>query len=67
MPVGTPKCPNHGCGMNPTDDLRIWICPISDARFEADCTPQGICTVQHKDGTITEERRMLQISGQGKG
>ncbi len=29
----TPRCPNHAVPMNRTDDIHIWICPISYARF----------------------------------
>lgn len=31
-----PKCPNHHVEMDRTDNPKIWICPISDARFEVD-------------------------------
>lgn len=31
-----PRCPNHKCEMNKTDNMRIWICPQSGARFECD-------------------------------
>jgi hypothetical protein len=31
-----PKCPNHTCEMDPTDEPRIYICPISSAEFEVD-------------------------------
>lgn len=34
--MSRPKCPNHLVEMSPTDERRIWICPISDARFECD-------------------------------
>lgn len=30
------RCPNHTVEMSKTDNPRIWICPISDARFECD-------------------------------
>jgi transcription elongation factor Elf1 len=32
----TPKCPNHTVPMDKTDQPRMWICPISGARFECD-------------------------------
>jgi transcription elongation factor Elf1 len=32
--MNRPKCPNHGCEMNKTDNKSIYICPISGARFE---------------------------------
>lgn len=32
----TPTCPNHGAQMSPTGDPRIYICPVSNARFEVE-------------------------------
>lgn len=34
--MARPKCPNHGVEMIGTDERRIFICPVSDARFECD-------------------------------
>lgn len=34
--MSRPKCPNHVVEMDPTDEPRIWICPVSTARFECD-------------------------------
>lgn len=34
--MSTPRCPNHKVPMSGTDNRRIWICPVSDARFECD-------------------------------
>jgi len=34
--MSRPKCPNHTVEMSPTDQPRMWICPVSGAHFEAD-------------------------------
>jgi len=34
--MSRPKCPNHTVEMDPTGDRRIWICPVSAARFECE-------------------------------
>jgi hypothetical protein len=34
--MSRPKCPNHTVEMDRSGDPRIWICPVSDARFEVD-------------------------------
>lgn len=39
--MSRPKCPNHTCEMSPTDNMRIWICPVSGARFECDVETQA--------------------------
>lgn len=31
-----PKCPNHTVEMDPTDNPRYWVCPVSSARFEVE-------------------------------
>lgn len=38
--MSRPKCPNHGCEMQGTDERRIYICPISGADFECDVEDQ---------------------------
>lgn len=34
--MSRPKCPNHTVEMDKSDEPRIYICPISSARFEVD-------------------------------
>ncbi len=34
--MSRPKCPNHAVQLEPTDQKRLWICPISDAEFECE-------------------------------
>lgn len=38
--MARPKCPNHGCEMQATDERRIFICPVSDYPFECDVADQ---------------------------
>lgn len=51
--MARPKCPNHKVEMIPTDQRRIWICPISDARFT--------CNVDTQDAN---RQRRVNLAGQ---
>lgn len=42
--MSRPKCPNHGCEMQATEERRIYICPVSGYDFE--------CDVADKEGQI---------------
>ena len=45
----TPKCPNHAAPMQHSGTPRIYICPVSDARFECDDESQANKTEQKID------------------
>lgn len=46
--MSRPKCPNHAVEMTATDERRIFICPISDARF--------MCDVEEAEGEIKNDK-----------
>lgn len=53
--MSRPKCPNHGCQLQATDERRIFICPVSDYPFECDVSDQeGKIKIDKFGNKITE-------------
>lgn len=63
--MSRPKCPNHTVEMTPTDERRIFICPISDARFECDVEDQDTEVKIDKFGKQTYDYKITQLNGTG--
>lgn len=63
--MSRPKCPNHTVEMNKTDEPRIWICPISGARFEADADEQEHMVKYDKYGRPMIEYKLTPLDGAG--
>lgn len=61
----TPKCPNHVVPMQRTNEKRIWICPISGARFEADSEDQENEKKIDKLGNPVTEIKLTPLDGVG--
>lgn len=63
--MSRPKCPNHTVEMDKTDEPRIWICPISGARFEAEADEQRGEVRYDKYGNPMIEWKLKPLDGQG--
>jgi hypothetical protein len=63
--MSRPKCPNHTVEMDPTDQRRMWICPISGAHFEADADFQDKVKKFDKFGRPMQEWKVTQTDGTG--
>lgn len=63
--MSRPKCPNHTCEMSPTDNRRIWICPISGADFECDVDTQDKNIKLDKYGKPMASYKVTQVDGNG--
>lgn len=63
--MARPKCPNHTVEMTPTDERRIFICPISDARFECDVEEAETETKIDKFGNQMFEWKITPLDGDG--
>lgn len=61
--MSRPKCPNHTCEMIKTDQKRMWICPISGARFEADSDDQTATKKYDKFGQPVVDWHIEQADG----
>lgn len=59
--MSSPKCPNHVVSMDKTDERRMWICPISGARFEADGDEAQQTTKIDKFGNPVTEWKITSI------
>ena len=59
--MARPKCPNHTVEMDPTDNPRMWICPISGARFEADVDNKGGVKKKDKFGRPLVEFKVTAV------
>lgn len=63
--MSRPKCPNHACEMQATDERRIFICPISGARFECDVEEQEKDIKFDKYGKPMVEWKLTPLDGDG--
>lgn len=63
--MARPKCPNHTVEMTPTDERRIFICPVSDARFECDVEDQEAEVKRDKFGKEIIEWIITPLDGDG--
>ena len=63
--MSRPKCPNHTVEMEKTDERRIWICPISGARFEADSDEYSADVKYDKFGNPITEWKLNPLDGLG--
>lgn len=63
--MSLPKCPNHGVSMNKTDERRVWICPISGYRFEADSDENEATQKIDKYGRPIVEWKLKALDGNG--
>lgn len=61
--MSRPKCPNHTVEMDPTDEKRIWICPISGARFEVSIDDQQKEQKKDKYGRLMQEWKLVPLDG----
>lgn len=60
-----PKCPNHHCEMDKTNERHIWICPISGARFEVETEDIGTEKKYDKFGNEMTSYKLIPLDGQG--
>lgn len=60
-----PKCPNHTCEMIATNNKRIFICPISSARFECDVEDKGMEKLFDKFGKEMISFKVTALDGEG--
>jgi hypothetical protein len=63
--MSRPKCPNHAVEMERSDEPRIYICPISDARFECATDDQSKKTKFDKFGNPMQEYEVTPLDGEG--
>lgn len=63
--MGRPKCPNHGCELDPTDNKRVGICPISGYHFQVDIDDKGGLVSKDKFGRIMQEFIVTPLDGEG--
>lgn len=63
--MGRPKCPNHTVEMTRTDNPRIYICPISDARFEVDVDDMTSEVKVDKFGNPMIDWKITPLDGDG--
>lgn len=61
--MSRPKCPNHSCEMQATDERRMFICPISGAFFECDVDTQDKETKIDKYGRPMVGYKVTQADG----
>jgi hypothetical protein len=58
-----PRCPNHLVELDPTDNLRIGICPISGARFQVDVDVATSEIKLNKDGHPIHQLTVVPLDG----
>ena len=63
--MSRPKCPNHQCEMDRSGEPRIWICPVSSARFEADSEDQTREVRHDKFGRPITSYKLTPLDGVG--
>lgn len=63
--MSRPPCPNHQVSMEKSDEPRIFICPISGARFEADSDENEAVRKIDKFGRPMIEWKLKPLDGQG--
>lgn len=63
--MSRPKCPNHTVEMDRTDEPRVWICPISGARFEADSDDLSTEVRYDKYGRPLIDWKLTPLDGDG--
>lgn len=63
--MSRPKCPNHTVEMQATDNRRIYICPVSDARFECDVETQDKEQKLDKYGKPMLSYKVTPLDGDG--
>lgn len=63
--MSRPCCPSShpGVEMQPTNNKRIWICVISDARFEVEVEEQGKDMKKDKWGRMKPKYKITQLDG----
>jgi len=62
--MARPKCPGHHCEMEPTNNPRIYICPISGWKFECDVDEQSTRTKLDKFGRIMKNFKVAPVGGE---
>lgn len=63
--MARPKCPNHGCEMQYSGSPRIYICPVSNARFECDADGQETEMKIDKFGKPMVQYKVTPLDGDG--
>lgn len=60
----TPKCPNHLVPMQYSGTPRIYICPVSSARFECDDELSSAEQKRDKFGRLIKEFKITPLDGE---